>query len=136
MKAEKEQEEGVPYPREDETVLIADDDDEVRYLVQEMLEQSGYTVIEVADGEEAIRKFKQNLLMNLTILDIVMPKKNGVQVYREIHGLDPQARVLFMSGYTKDVAFEKTIENERLDFITKPLLFEELLCKIREILDR
>lgn len=136
MKVDTEQELESPPPEGNETILIAEDDSAVRHLVQEVLEQSGYTVIDAADGEEAMQKFRDKPSVNLVLLDIVMPKKDGVQVYREIHELDPRARILFMSGYTKDVAFEKTIENERLDFVTKPLLLEELLRKIREVLDR
>ena len=70
------------------------------------------------------------------ILDSVMPKRNGREAYEEIRRIDPFARVLFMSGYTRDIVLDKGVEEGKFDFIAKPLLIDKLLAKIREILDR
>jgi len=64
-----------------------------------------------------------------------MPKKNGREVYEEIHGIAPQVKVLFTSGYTKDIVLDKGIEDKEFDFIAKPLLLDELLGRVRQMLD-
>jgi two-component system, cell cycle sensor histidine kinase and response regulator CckA len=77
------------------TILIADDDNEVRDLLRELLQVCGYTVVEAIDGEDAIDKIKQNGLTNLIILDVMMPKKSGREVYEEIYRIAPHVKVLF-----------------------------------------
>ena len=119
-----------------ETILIADDDNEVRELLRELLQVCGYNVIEAIDGEDAMDKFKQNGFTDLIILDVMMPKKNGRKVYDEIHRIAPHVKVLFTSGYTRDVVLDKGIEEGKFDFMAKPLLPVELFEKIRDILDR
>jgi nitrogen-specific signal transduction histidine kinase len=119
-----------------ETILIAEDDPAVRQLMREALEQRGYTIIEAFDGEVAIEMYEKHPHIDLVILDSVMPKKNGREVYEEMHGINPCLRVLFISGYTQDVVLEKGIEEKSFDFIPKPMSLEKVLQKIREILDR
>ena len=65
-----------------------------------------------------------------------MPKKNGKAVYDEISAKHPNVKVIFTSGYTRDIILDKGIEDKRFDFIAKPLSPKELLIKVREILDR
>ncbi len=135
----KENEEGdtaAPISEGKETILIAEDDGAVRDLVREVLQTYGYRTIEAIDGEDAIRKFKQNRRVHLVVLDMIMPKKNGREVYEEIRSINPRIKVLFVSGYTRNVVFDKGIEDGELDFIAKPLSFDIFLQKIREILDR
>ncbi|NLT23566.1 MAG: hypothetical protein GXX82_11015, partial [Syntrophorhabdus sp.] len=59
---------------------------------------------------------------------------NGREVYEEMHRMDPRVRVLFTSGYTKDIILEKGIEGKEIDFIAKPLTLDRLLLKVRELL--
>ena len=136
MKVNEEQDTVISITKGNETILIADDDDEVRQLVREALQAYGYNTIEAIDGEDAIDKFKQNRPIDLIVLDVVMPKKNGREVYEKIHSIDPHIKVLFTSGYTRDILLDKGIESGEFDFMAKPLLFDELLQKIREMLDR
>jgi len=120
-----------------ETILLAEDNPAVRNLVKEVLTASGYSVIEVANGEDAIHAFaEQKDAVTLMILDVVMPKKNGKEVYEEIKKTCPDIKVLFMSGYTGDVVLDKGVHGDAANFISKPLLPDELLLKVREILDR
>jgi two-component system, cell cycle sensor histidine kinase and response regulator CckA len=135
MKVNEEQDTVTPIIKGNETILIADDDNEVRQFVLDILQEYGYSTIEAIDGEDAIDKFKQNRSIDLIVLDVVMPKKNGREVYEEIHGIDPYIKVLFTSGYTRDVVLDKGIESGEFDFMAKPLLFDELLRKVREMLD-
>ncbi len=119
-----------------ETVLVAEDNEDVRGLITSILTEHGYGVIEAQDGTEAIEKFKQNPGISLLILDSVMPKKNGREVYEKIDGLAPGIKVIFTSGYTKDIVLDKGIRGRDLEFVAKPLKPVDLLQKIREVLDR
>lgn len=119
-----------------ETVLIAEDNHEVRSFICEILEQSGYRIIEAIDGDDAVKKFKDNNdKVKLAVIDSVMPKKNGHEVYKEIKTINPNIKVLFISGHTKDVVLKKGIEEKKFNFIAKPLKQDDFLSKIREVLD-
>jgi len=114
-----------------ETVLVAEDDASVRELIREILLVYGYKVIEAADGEDAVRRFKENKDgIRLLILDVVMPKRNGKEVYDDIMKERPDVKVIFMSGYDANV-----IHKKEFDFVSKPISIEKLLRKIRAVLD-
>ncbi len=120
-----------------ETLLLAEDDTDVRSLIKDILESYGYKVIDAADGEDALRLFHKNREdIRMAILDVVMPRKNGREVYEEIKRIVPDIKVLFMSGYTADIISEKGILKAGLDFISKPVSPKDLLKLVREILDR
>jgi DNA-binding response OmpR family regulator len=105
-------------------------------LTKEVLEESGYTVLEARDGWDAIEKFTQNKdTINLVILDVVMPKKNGKEAYNEIRKIREDVKALFTSGYTGDIVLGKGIENNAFNFIPKPLSPIDLLKKVRVVLD-
>jgi len=120
----------------EETILIAEDNATVRYFTRDLLQQYGYRTIEAVDGEDAIFKFRENQDADLIIVDSVMPKKNGREVYEEIRRISPQIKALFTSGYTKDIVLDKGIGDKEFDFIAKPLSPLTLLQKVREVLDR
>lgn len=119
-----------------ETVLLAEDDDEVRILMRTVLEDAGYKVIESVDGEDAIQKFMENDNIELVVSDIIMPKKNGKEIYLEIKKFRPEVKVIFTSGYTADIIHEKGFLDMGLDIILKPIATAEFLQKIREVLDK
>ncbi len=104
--------------------------------MQEALQEYGYKIVEAVDGEDAIDKFKQHRDIDLIIIDSVMPKKNGREAYEEIRGIAPHIKVLFTSGYTKNVILDKGIEDGEFDFIAKPVSLDDLLRKVRQVLDR
>ncbi|MCX8109798.1 MAG: response regulator [Syntrophorhabdaceae bacterium] len=116
------------------TILLAEDNDEVRNLMIQILSDFGYKVIPASDGEEAIEIFKKTRDIDLLLFDSVMPKKNGREAYEEIRKIDPQIKVLFTSGYTKDIVLNKGIEDSEFHFISKPIKPTELLDKIKNIL--
>jgi CheY-like chemotaxis protein len=119
-----------------ETVLLAEDDDAVRDLTRNILEDYGYQVIEAVDGEDAIRIFMANKdRIDLLVLDIIMPKKNGKDAYLEIKKVRADIKVLFTSGYTADIIYKKGILETGLDFVLKPITPADLLNKMREVLD-
>jgi CheY-like chemotaxis protein len=128
--------ESKPVQRGTETILVAEDNDEVRNLVKEILIEWGYSVIMAVDGEEAVKLFRSHQGISLLIVDSVMPKRNGREAYEAIRWIDPSIKVIFMSGYTKDVVLDKGIEDKKFDFLAKPLQRNKLLQKVREVLDR
>jgi PAS domain S-box-containing protein len=136
-KAEDKQPAGVsPVIAGTETILIGEDDLYVRKFIKEMLLKNGYTIFEAVDGEDAVRVFSANQNeINLVILDVIMPKKNGKDVYNEIIKMNPGMKVIFISGYSSDIIHKRGILEEKLDIISKPIMPDELLTKVRKILD-
>jgi len=118
-----------------ETILIAEDNAEVRQFMMEALRQCGYKTIEAVDGEDAINKFNHGQNIELIILDSVMPKKNGREVYENIRKINSNIKVLFTSGYTDDIILEKEVEHNALNFIAKPMSLNMFIQKVRDILD-
>jgi len=119
-----------------ETVLVAEDDAQVRELVKEVLVGFGYTVLEAQDGEDALRVFFEHKdKIHLVILDVIMPKMNGKEIYDEMKKTRPDIKGIFTSGYDANIIHKKGILEERLPFISKPISPEELLKKVREVLD-
>ncbi len=120
-----------------ETILVAEDDAEVRKLIRLVLGGNGYRVLEAADGQEAFSVFNSGEhAIDLLLLDVIMPKKNGKEVYDAVRDIDPQVRAIFMSGYTADIIDKKGILEENLQFISKPIMPHELLSVIRKVLDQ
>ncbi|MBI5026356.1 MAG: response regulator [Nitrospirae bacterium] len=120
-----------------ETILVAEDDIALRRLIKDVLEGFGYKVIDAEDGEDAIKKFIENTdRIQLLILDVIMPKKDGKEVYEGVRKIRPDIKVLFTSGYAADFIHKKGILEEGLNFILKPVSPKELLRKVREVLDK
>jgi hypothetical protein len=120
-----------------ETILLAEDNPDIRKMTSHTLAMSGYAVIEAADGREAVEKFRERRdEIRLIILDVVMPEENGKEAYEEIRAMRRDIKALFMSGYTADVVLGKGVSTKALDFIAKPIAPDALLHKIRNILDR
>ena len=132
---EKAKELEAPPPGGTETILLAEDDTAARNLAVELLAAFGYNVIEAADGEDVVAKFASYAdKIDLVILDVFMPKKNGKEACMEILKLRPDTICLFTSGYAADIFDES--ERKTLNFMPKPIIPTRLLKKIRELLDR
>jgi PAS domain S-box-containing protein len=119
-----------------ETILVAEDDAIVRTMIATVLRGAGYRVIEAVDGDDALQKWAgQAAPIDLLVLDVVMPKRSGREVYDEVVAARPGMPTLFLSGYTADIIHKKGIFDEGLQFLAKPLGPSELLTRVREILD-
>jgi len=119
-----------------ETVLIAEDDQAMRGLFGSLLADHGYTVIAAVDGDDAIAKFREHSRdIQLIVLDVVMPKKNGREVYDEARRIRPGIKAIFTSGYSADMVSRKGILLEGLPFLSKPVVPAEFLNKVRQVLD-
>jgi PAS domain S-box-containing protein len=135
-------EETIPFietitKRGHETVLVAEDDPHVRELTKEVLEGYGYKVLDATDGENALHVYHNNKdHIGLLLLDIIMPNKNGKEVYDVISQERPDIKVLFISGYDEDVIYSKGLLDTGTKYLSKPLSPDELLYKVREVLDK
>jgi CheY-like chemotaxis protein len=119
-----------------ETILLAEDDDMVRRFIGMVLADRGYRVIEARDGEEALRVFQsRGDDIDLLLLDVVMPGMNGKAVYDGAERMRPGVKAIFISGYTADIIHKKGVREEGVHFISKPIIQQELMRKIREVLD-
>jgi PAS domain S-box-containing protein len=120
-----------------ETILLVEDDVSVRELHRMILEEAGYTIIEAVDGEDAMDKFKENQsAVDMLVTDVIMPKIDGKSLYQEIEKVRPDMKVLFTSGYTRDIIIKRGILDDELNFLSKPVTASELLRKVRHTLDR
>ncbi|MBI3583521.1 MAG: PAS domain-containing protein [Nitrospinae bacterium] len=122
--------------RGSETVLLAEDNSVVRETAKAILEEYGYKVIEAVDGEDAVKKFIENKDgIKLIISDMIMPKKSGKEAYEEIKKISPGMKVLFISGYAPDLLKAKALHEDGMNFILKPVVPDNLLRKVREVID-
>jgi PAS domain S-box-containing protein len=119
-----------------ETILVAEDNADLRHLVTKVLAKHGYRTIEAVDGQDAIDNYGKHKGIDLIIVDSVMPKRNGREVYEEIRKVDPAVAFLFTSGHTKDTILNRGIADSEFDFLPKPIAPFELLQMVRKVLDR
>jgi CheY-like chemotaxis protein len=116
-------------------VLLAEDETEVRRMVSLILADAGYTVVEAADGEDALRRFREHRDdIRLLLTDVIMPKMNGRDLAEAVRKQNPSVKVLFMSGYTADIIRNKGMLGADVLLLSKPVAPEQLLVRIRRTL--
>ena len=119
-----------------ETILLVEDSDAVRALVDELLRSFGYIVLQAADGPEAIEIAEQRHgSIDLLLTDVVMPSMNGRELAERLLADNPPLKVLFTSGYPEDTIVRHAIAEARVAFIEKPYLPDDLGRAVRSILD-
>jgi CheY-like chemotaxis protein len=120
-----------------ETVLLVDDEQAIRQVGRELLEAMGYHVLLASNGEEALELYgSHNMDIDLVLLDIVMPQMGGGETYEKMRQINPDVRVLLLSGYSIDGEATKILERGCSGFIQKPFTMKELSGKIREIVEK
>jgi PAS domain S-box-containing protein len=123
-------------PGGDETILLAEDDRGIRGLARVALQSYGYTVLESADGEEAIRVgLEHPEPIHLLITDVVLPKVSGREVAEKLRAACEKLRVLYTSGYTDDSIVRHGVLTADVAFLQKPYTPITLARKVREVLD-
>lgn len=123
-------------PRGEGIILIADDEESIRLTAKLMLQRCGYTVLTASDGEDALkvyREFREKI--KGVVLDLVMPRMSGEQVYIELKKINPEVKVLLASGMLNDDRIEKLSVNEGCLFIQKPYTFENLAGEVYNLLN-
>jgi len=117
-----------------ETILITDDDPDVRKIAAEILRAAGYSVVEAEDGSGAVQTFlAQPDAIDLLMLDVVMPGMRGGEAYEAMRAVRPDVKVLFMTGYPHEVLPDRRMREKAL--MSKPLSPDGLLRKVRSVLD-
>ena len=118
------------------TVLVLDDEPDVRKLVAAILTSTGYTVLTADNGENAIKTFKKRKQpIDLLLLDVVSPGLPGPVVAERLAGLQPGLRVLFMSGYDATSVVRRYVVEKGFALLKKPFTPDELAKKVREVLE-
>jgi signal transduction histidine kinase len=119
-----------------ETVLIAEDETVVRDLSAEILRDAGYDVITSSDGEEAIELFESRTDgISLLLVDAIMPKKSGREVYERVRSIKPKLPVLLFTGYSATDLFDLPADDSNVKIIHKPVSPLDLLGEIRSAID-
>ena len=118
-----------------ETILFVEDDDMVRNMVAAVLEQYGYNVIEAENGSVAMKRCEQEDKIHLMITDVVMPGTSGPDLVRQIITIQPEMKVLYISGYTDDAIVHHGVLDENTPFLQKPFTPQKLALKVQELLE-
>ncbi|HEX4995762.1 MAG TPA: response regulator, partial [Methylomirabilota bacterium] len=123
-------------PGRGETILLVEDAQRVRAVVREILEMSGYVVLEARQGAEALEISNRHAgPIHLLVTDVVMPQMSGRELAQRLATLRPELKVLYMSGYTDDAIVRHGVLASGIAFLSKPFTPNALALKVREVLD-
>jgi two-component system, cell cycle sensor histidine kinase and response regulator CckA len=131
------EQEAVVIPRGNgENVLVVEDDAAILILAETMLTCLGYKVLEASDPNLALQLAREHLgTIKLLLTDVVMPEMNGRDLARQVQALDPEIKVLFMSGYTADTVAHHGVLDEGIRFLQKPFSIKDIANKVQQALD-
>jgi two-component system, cell cycle sensor histidine kinase and response regulator CckA len=119
-----------------ETVLVVDDDESVRKLTCEMLQELGYKTLVAETCHDALKQAQEHKQsLHLLITDVVMPLMNGKELAEKILSSNPETKVIFMSGYTGETILRNGIFSSEVAFLQKPFTVDSLAAKVRDVLD-
>jgi DNA-binding NtrC family response regulator len=117
-------------------VLLVEDQEGIRDLVQEFLRRKGYTVLHAVDGDDALRIAAEHKdQIHLLVTDVVMPNIGGQELARRLTPLRPQMKVLFMSGYPEHASLGEESVDKNVPVLLKPFLLDALARTVRSVLD-
>ncbi len=123
-------------PRGDETILLVEDDKEVRMLAMRILKTQGYRVLEASHGGDALQVLKEREgSIHLLLTDVVMPEMSGRELANRLIPFHPKMKVLYMSGYTDNAIVHHGVLDKGVNYIQKPFTVDGLARKVREVLD-
>jgi len=126
----------VPEASNKETILLVEDDEDVRQAAAESLRELGYRVLEAADGPSAVAQLEQHREINLLLTDVVLPGgMNGAQVAAALRAIRPGVPVLFTTGYARNAIVHHGRLDAGVHLLTKPFTFEDLANRVRDLLD-
>ncbi len=123
--------------RGSETILLVEDDEQVRALAHVILEQNGYTVLASESGPDALKRLvSHDSPAHLLLTDVVLPGMNGKKLFARVAERFPNIKVLYMSGYTGEVIAHRGVLEQGIAFIQKPFTVQALTTKVREVLEQ
>ena len=119
------------------TVLVAEDEPQVREMVVRALEKSGYSMLSAEDGREAVALFeKYGQDIDLVVLDMVMPHMGGQECYRQLKALNPEIQIMIMTGYTSDASAEAFFREGNIQVIKKPFELRNFTKAVQQAISR
>lgn len=119
-----------------ETILLVEDEPDIRDFVGEVLKSRGYTVLEARDGEDALRVVQQyREPVHLVLTDVMMPKLGGRELVTRLLARHPHLGVLYMSGYTDEALGARGVLEAGAILLAKPFTPQQLVAKVRQVLD-
>jgi CheY-like chemotaxis protein len=119
-----------------ETILVVEDEANLRYLARQFLEKQGYRVLEAADGAVAMQiAVAHEGVIHLLLTDVIMPGMNGRELAQRISEIRPQTKILYMSGYTENVIGHNGMLDAGIRLLQKPFTLRDLKGRVREALD-
>jgi PAS domain S-box-containing protein len=125
-----------PVPYGKETILLVEDEEDVRVLIRQILHECGYHVLDAPQGDEAVRRAGQyGGRIDLLVTDVVMPQLGGRGVAERLQQLHPELKVLYLSGYTDDAVVRHGVLEKNMPFLQKPFSPAALAQRVREVLD-
>lgn len=118
------------------TILLVDDDDDIRYLAEQVLEGQGYEVLSAGSGEEAMQvAARAPHDVDLLLTDVLMPRMDGHSLADRLHDRWPDLKVLYMSGYPGRFLAHDGVLEEGVELLPKPFSLDDLTGRVREVLD-
>ena len=119
-----------------ETILLVEDNPQVRNLARLVLKRKGYSILDAANGQEAMELFRaQARPIHLLLTDVVMPEMSGKDLFDQL-AAESGIKVLYMSGYDDEIIANEGVLQEGMEFIQKPFTGQTLAAKVRQVLDR
>jgi PAS domain S-box-containing protein len=119
-----------------ESILVVEDERAVRYLMRTALTRAGFAVVDAASPAEAERVVASGLAIDAVVTDVLMPGMKGPELFRRIQAARPGLRVLYVSGYADEEVTGEALREDKAAFLAKPFAADDLVRKVREVLDR
>lgn len=116
-------------------ILVVDDENIMRFTAKEILEKYGYSVIVAENGKEAVKLFSKESNIDLVLLDMIMPVMNGRDCFRQLKQIDPHAKVILSSGFSREEDLQEMMLAGLSGFIRKPYLTSTLCLTIHDVLN-
>ena len=115
-------------------MLLVEDEDAVRMFSARALREKGYKVIEAENGDDALEIVKKREHFDVLVTDVVMPKMDGPTLSKKVRDIYPEAKTIFISGYTEDTFRNNLDHDAKIHFLPKPFTLKDLATKVKEVL--